>query len=79
MKAAAIRAIRTFLQVLAAALVAFPTVGAVTDIQTLRDPMILALWTAGWAAVVSFVQNAAENFGKPDVGAEVQVGPIPKG
>jgi hypothetical protein len=62
-KSALVRSFRTFLQVLAGALVALPTVDAVTDINALKDPILLALWVAGWAAVVSLVQNLAETMG----------------
>lgn len=61
LKGAAIRALRTFFQSLAGALVAFPVAEAVSDLKAVGGPLILALWTALLAGVLSFLQNVIED------------------
>lgn len=56
-----VRALRTFAQTLAGALVALPTVDVVTNIKDIGNPLIVALYTAILAGVVSFLQNVAED------------------
>ena len=58
---AAVRALRTSLQTLAAAIIAFPTASTVADIKSIGEPMILALYTAAVAFAVTFLQNAIED------------------
>lgn len=61
MKDAFTRALRTAAQTLAGALVALPTVSAVTDLKAIGDPFLIALWTAFLSGVVAFLHNATEN------------------
>jgi len=61
LKGAAIRAVRTFAQTFAGALIAFPIAASLSDIRAVAEPVILALYTAGLAAVVSFLQNVVED------------------
>jgi hypothetical protein len=67
LKAALIRAVRTFLQSLAGSLAAIPAVETVADIQVRGSGILVALYVAFFAAVVSFLQNAAEALGGLDV------------
>jgi len=59
-KGAAIRAVRTFAQTFAGALIAFPVAASLSDIRAVGEPVILALYTAVLAGAVSFLQNIAE-------------------
>lgn len=57
---ALVRATRTGLQTLAAAIIAFPTVTTVADIRSVASPAVLALYTAVVSFVVTFIQNLVE-------------------
>jgi hypothetical protein len=58
---ATVRALRTALQTLAAAIIAFPTASSVADIQHIGEPLVLALYTAGVAFAVTWLQNVVED------------------
>lgn len=61
MKDAFVRALRTAAQTLAGALIGLPTVSAVTDIKSIGDPLLVAIYVAFMAGVVSLLHNVAEN------------------
>lgn len=61
MKNALVRGIRTAAQALAAGLLALPIVTSLVEIVSLREAFTVALYQAGLAGIVSFLQNAAED------------------
>lgn len=61
MRDAFIRSARTFAQTLAGSLVALPTVDAIADVRQVGEPIIVGLYVAFMAGVVSFLHNVSEN------------------
>lgn len=61
MKDAFGRSLRTFAQTLAGALVALPTASSVVDIRNVGEPLLVALYVAFMAGLVSFLMNLGEN------------------
>lgn len=59
-KHALVKAIRTFLQCFAGALVGLPVVTTVTDVKVQAPAILVALYVSLSAAVISFCQNLAE-------------------
>lgn len=60
MRDAFIRAARTFAQTLAGCLVALPTVDSVASVRQIGQPLIVGLYVAFMAGVVSLLHNLAE-------------------
>jgi len=63
MKAAFIRALRTWCQVLAAAIPGLPIARSLLDIEALAVPVLVVLVGATLTATVAFLQNYAEYLG----------------
>lgn len=61
MKDAFLRAARTAAQTLAGCLVALPTVDSVAGVRTIGEPLLVGIYVAFIAGVVSLLQNLAEN------------------